>query len=61
MNDTDIGEWHSRLTERINDQSVSQLTRRVVAIPRARVDRCRGEKPSGRVRPESLGREPGAV
>ena len=48
-----VGERHASLTERIDHLGVSQLAWRVVAIPRARVDRCRSE--------EALGRTSGAV
>jgi hypothetical protein len=56
-----FGEWHVCLTECLDQLGISQLTRRVVPISRSRVHGCRGEQAFGRIRPESFGREAGAV
>ena len=42
-----VGEWHARLAECIYHLRVSQLARRVVAIPRAGVHRCWCEQALG--------------
>ena len=50
-----LGDRHTRLTERIYHPCVSQLVRGVVAIPRARVHRCRCKEALSRIRSQPFG------
>src|ERR1700733_8255137 len=53
----DVGEWDVGLPQCINHLGISQLTRRVVAVARNRVDRSRSEQALGRIRSEPFCRE----